>query len=93
MEGPGPDELTNENMGMIPRAVNQIYASAEKLKEKGWSFLIEGQYLEIYNETIRDLIGTFDPSKKYEIKHNQGKTSVTDLTRGMLKLLNNNSHI
>ena len=83
MEGPDPVDLTDENMGMIPRAVNQIYVSAEKLKEKGWSFLIEGQYLEIYNETIRDLICTHDPSKKYEIKHSQGKTSVTDLTKGI----------
>jgi kinesin family protein C1 len=84
MEGPGPENSSNENMGMIPRAVNQIYTSAEKLKEKGWTFEIEGQYLEIYNETIRDLIGSFDPSKKYEIKHNQGKTIVTDLTKGIL---------
>ena len=83
MEGPGPENLTQENMGMIPRAVKQIYDSAEKLKEKGWTFEIEGQYLEIYNETIRDLIGSFDSSKKYEIKHNQGKTCVTDVTKGI----------
>lgn len=83
MEGPGPHELTDANMGMIPRAVNQIYTCAEKLKEKGWTFEIEGQYLEIYNETIRDLIGTFDQSKKYEIKHSQGKTFVNDVTRGI----------
>ena len=83
MEGPTPDDLNDENMGMIPRAVNQIYNSAEKLKEKGWSFVIEGQYLEIYNESIRDLIGLYDSSKKYEIKHSQGRTIVTDLTKGM----------
>jgi len=38
--------------------------------------------LEIYNETIRDLLGDGDLSKKHEIKHNlhTGKTTVTDTT-------------
>jgi kinesin family protein C1 len=88
MEGPGINHMDEDNMGMIPRAVEQIYATAEKLKGKGWEFSIEGQYLEIYNETIRDLIGTPDATKKYEIKHSgaqmQGKTYVTDITTGIL---------
>jgi len=38
--------------------------------------------LEIYNETVRDLLGNGDLSKKHEIKHNlhTGKTIVTDTT-------------
>ena len=86
MEGPGVLCMNEDTKGMIPRAVEQIYQSADKLKEKGWAFDIEGQYLEIYNETIRDLIGAFDPSKKHEIKHTgyQGKTIVTDITTGSL---------
>jgi kinesin family protein C1 len=84
MEGPEIESMTEETMGMIPRAVNQIYASAERLKPKGWEFQIEGQYLEIYNETLRDLIGTYDPNKKHEIKHTGygGKTTVMDITTG-----------
>ncbi len=86
MEGPTINHINDETMGMIPRAVEQIYKSAEKLKEKGWKFEIEGQFLEIYNETIRDLIGVFDPNKKHDIKHtgHQGKTYVTDATVGNL---------
>ncbi len=34
MEGPGnPDE---ETMGMIPRAVHQVFHTAQDLKDKGW---------------------------------------------------------
>jgi kinesin family protein C1 len=84
MEGPEIESMTEETMGMIPRAVNQIYAAAERLKDKGWEYQIEGQYLEIYNETLRDLMGTFDLNKKHEIKHTGygGKTMVTDITTG-----------
>lgn len=64
-------------MGMIPRTVNQIFSSALQLEEKGWNFEIEGQYLEIYNEQIRDLLG---PEKKHEIRHLSGKTMVLDMT-------------
>jgi len=71
-----------EKIGMIPRAVEQIFIAAKELKEKGWKYEMEGQYLEIYNETIRDLLGDGDLSKKHEIKHNlhTGKTTVTDTT-------------
>jgi kinesin family protein C1 len=81
--------MTAETMGMIPRAVNQIYAAAERLKPKGWEFQIEGQYLEIYNETLRDLIGSYDPNKKHEIKHTGygRKTMVTNITTGMCIIL------
>jgi kinesin family protein C1 len=43
------------------------------------------QYLEIYNETIRDLLGNAADDKKYEIKHDalKGKTTVTDATIGI----------
>ncbi|KAJ1965838.1 kinesin-like nuclear fusion protein [Dimargaris xerosporica] len=79
MEGPtNPDEAT---AGMIPRAVHQIFQTAEQLQSKGWSYTMEGQFLEIYNETIHDLLTTTTGAKKHEIKHQpHGKTMVTDLT-------------
>ncbi|KAJ1977068.1 kinesin-like nuclear fusion protein [Dimargaris verticillata] len=80
MEGPtNPDEVT---AGMIPRAVHQIFQTAEQLQSKGWSYTMEGQFLEIYNEAIHDLLTTTtNGSKKHEIKHQpHGKTVVTDLT-------------
>ncbi|KAH9975749.1 P-loop containing nucleoside triphosphate hydrolase protein [Lactifluus volemus] len=71
---------TTEAMGMIPRAVEQVFQVAEELKSKGWEYSLEGQFLEIYNETINDLLGKgeFD-KKKHEIKHEKGSTRVTDV--------------
>ncbi|KAI9464465.1 P-loop containing nucleoside triphosphate hydrolase protein [Lactarius psammicola] len=71
---------TNETVGMIPRAVEQVFQVTEELKSKGWEYTLEGQFLEIYNETINDLLGKgeFD-KKKHEIKHEKGSTRVTDV--------------
>ncbi|PCH36271.1 kinesin-domain-containing protein [Wolfiporia cocos MD-104 SS10] len=78
MEG-GPTEVA---AGMIPRAVGQVFRVAEQLRSKGWEYKMEGQFLEIYNETINDLLGKgeFD-KKKHEIKHDSktGRTTVTDV--------------
>ncbi|KAG6859866.1 hypothetical protein C0995_002698 [Termitomyces sp. Mi166 len=79
MEG-GP---TEETAGMIPRAVEQVFRAIEDMKSKGWTYTLEGQFLEIYNETINDLLGTHDfDKKKHEIKHDPkaNTTRVTDIT-------------
>ncbi|KAF8705222.1 TRAFAC class myosin-kinesin ATPase superfamily Kinesin family, partial [Rhizoctonia solani] len=72
---------TEETRGMIPRAVQQMFRVTEDLKPRGWEYKMEGQFLEIYNETINDLLGTGEiDKKKHEIKHEKGgKTTVTDV--------------
>ncbi|KAJ3295469.1 kinesin-like nuclear fusion protein [Borealophlyctis nickersoniae] len=101
MEGPDNFDEHPDEMGMIPRTVQQIFATAESLKEKGWTYTMEGQFLEIYNETIRDLLGSGTDDKKHDIKHNAttGKTTVTDAVTVMVsspsevaKLLKKASH-
>ena len=66
--------------GMIPLAVQQIFSYSEKLSvERGWRFLFEAGYVEIYNETLRDLID--DTNRPLDIKHSaNGKTTVSGLT-------------
>lgn len=74
-----------ESAGMIPRAVQQIYDVTQKLAEQNWTYTMEGQFLEIYNETVHDLLGdTADYGKiKHEIRHEKnGRTTVTDMTTG-----------
>ncbi|KKY23318.1 putative kinesin motor domain protein [Diplodia seriata] len=70
--------------GMIPRAVKQIYETAQGLEEKGWKYRMEGQFVEVYNENLNDLLGKTEEldKKKLEIRHDPAKkqTTITDVT-------------
>lgn len=70
--------------GMIPRAVHQIYDTAQALADKGWSYSMQGSFVEVYNENLNDLLGRPDEfdGKKHEIRHDvaRAKTVITDLT-------------
>ncbi|KAL6999396.1 Kinesin-like protein KIN-14N [Sarracenia purpurea var. burkii] len=88
MGRPGsPDEK-----GLIPRSLEQIFQTRQSLKPQGWKYEMQVSMLEIYNETIRDLLSTNRPcsdvsrtesgvaGKQYTIKHDpNGNTHVTDL--------------
>jgi kinesin family protein C1 len=77
----GPDDPTPETQGVIPRSVQQIFMTAKKLEEQGWQFEMEASFLEIYNETIRDLLCPHGTEKEHEIIHDKkGNTTVTNLT-------------
>ncbi|KAI8994557.1 P-loop containing nucleoside triphosphate hydrolase protein [Pilobolus umbonatus] len=83
----GPDNPTETTVGMIPRAVQQIYDIAQELKSVGWEYSMEGQFMEIYNETIHDLLG--DASAYGKIKHDihhdkHGNTTITDMNTVVL---------
>lgn len=70
--------------GMIPRAVHQIYDTARSLEEKGWRYKMEGNFIEVYNENLNDLLGKAEEldRKKHEIRHDmqRSKTMITDIT-------------
>ncbi|CAI0437083.1 unnamed protein product [Linum tenue] len=85
MGKPGQPELK----GLIPRTLEQIFQTRESLKLQGWKYEMQVSMLEIYNETIRDLLSTNRDSfregtpngKQYAIKHDlNGNTTVSDLT-------------
>ncbi|KAI3753865.1 hypothetical protein L2E82_25929 [Cichorium intybus] len=77
-----------DDKGLIPRSLEQIFEAREKLKEQGWKYEMQVSMLEIYNETIRDLLSSNKYSstdsgnkQQYAIKHDSnGNTSVADLT-------------
>lgn len=80
MEGGSVDDP--ESQGMIPRSVIQIFETIKELETKGWKYNMEASFLEIYNETIRDLLGN-DKDVKHEIKltgTSSNDVSVTNLT-------------
>ncbi|OIW10490.1 hypothetical protein TanjilG_00428 [Lupinus angustifolius] len=80
--------------GLIPRSLEQIFQTSQSLKVQGWKFKMQASILEIYNETIRDLLYSnrssgMDqartdngvPGKQFTIKHDaNGNTLVSDLT-------------
>ncbi|KAK3882359.1 hypothetical protein Pcinc_013266 [Petrolisthes cinctipes] len=74
MEGVHCDE---EKEGVIPRTVKFIFTSIEDLGNKGWVYKAEASFLEIYNETIRDLLVTQKEAKNlnYDIKLVDNKKS------------------
>jgi kinesin family protein C1 len=75
-------EGRRENPGVIPRAVEQVFEHAAFLRERGWNFSFEVSILEIYNESIRDLLSASEKdnsTSNYDIRHSGNKTIVTDL--------------
>lgn len=81
--GSGKTHTMSSADGMIPRATHQIYETATNLQEKGWTYTMEGSFVEVYNEEIHDLLGNSKDAdkKKHEIKHDEQKkqTVVTGL--------------
>ncbi|KAF2426575.1 carboxy-terminal kinesin 2 [Tothia fuscella] len=71
--------------GMIPLAVRQIYETAKGLEEKGWTYRMEGTFVEIYNEELMDLLGKSEDigKKKHEIRHDteNKKISITGVQK------------
>ena len=55
---------------MIPRAVEQIFAYCTALESKGWRYTLDAMYLEIFNESINDLLADSSSAQTaHEIKH------------------------
>ncbi|XP_078433726.1 kinesin-like protein KIN-14H [Wolffia australiana] len=79
-----------EQEGLIPRSLEQIFEAGQSLSSQGWKYKTQASMLEIYNESIRDLLATgrsngcdggSSSGKQYQIKHDQnGNTVVSDLT-------------
>ncbi|XP_022599774.1 kinesin-like protein KIFC1 [Seriola dumerili] len=79
MEG----EEFDDSRGVIPRAVQQIFKAAEKLGAQGWEFTFTASFVEIYNETLRDLLYTGKANKRpeHEIrKSTNNEVTITNLT-------------
>lgn len=43
---------SEEEVGMIPRAIDMIFTVSSQLRDRGWKYQMEGQFLEVYNEVV-----------------------------------------
>ncbi|CAL1537426.1 unnamed protein product, partial [Lymnaea stagnalis] len=72
MEGSLNEE---SKLGMIPRTVQLIFKSCADLEIRGWQYTIHASMVEIYNESIRDLLAK--GNEKLDIKlQGKGETDV-----------------
>lgn len=81
--GSGKTYTMSAEDGMIPRALRQIYSTSKELEDRGWTYQMEGSFVEVYNEDIRDLLGDDEKSnKKHEVHHDMAnhETTITNIT-------------
>lgn len=87
--GSGKTYTMSSADGMIPRATKMIYETVGKLKDKSWTYTMEGTFIEVYNEELHDLLTPpkeQDPKRKPDIKHDEIRktTTVTNCKTVML---------
>ena len=75
--------MSHPQDGMIPLSMDKIFDTIDSLRQTGWTYTVQAQFLEIYNETIIDLLGNnASVPTKHEIKHDDvnNTTLVTNVT-------------
>ena len=70
-----PSDSSN-GMGIIPRAVSNIFARCRELKEErgtAWNFNIKGSFIEVYNEDLLDLLSVDESGTKASVQIREDK--------------------
>ena len=78
--GSGKTYTMSSSDGMIPRATKMIYDTVNKLKEKSWTYTMEGNFVEVYNEELHDLLTSAkeaEGKRKPEIRHDETRKTTT----------------
>lgn len=66
--------------GVVPRAMDLVFRIMDESITKGWQYKTELSILEVYNETIRDLLGSTTERTTSRLPSTQDATSVGHLT-------------
>ena len=72
----------DEERGIIPRAIQQVGKYMREISDMGWEYRMEVSFVEIYNETVKDLLrDDEDDDSKHDIKlDSEGRPYVSDVT-------------
>ncbi|XP_039273332.2 carboxy-terminal kinesin 2-like [Styela clava] len=64
----GPDDYSEENCGIIPRAMKQIFIKCQNQKKLGWEYDLKVEHVEIYCEILQDLLRSGNNAEKLDIR-------------------------
>ena len=73
---------SGQHAGLIPRSITKILAESRRMNAEGWSYSLEASFLEIYNESIKDLLlpgGAPKPKKGFSAS-GSGTASASSLS-------------
>lgn len=69
----------SQDMGIVGRSISHIFAGIRDLRSSGWEFKATLELIEIYNETLRDLLAPVGCTDKVELRlDSEGKVVVTN---------------
>merc|ERR1719210_1978404 len=74
---------SGDREGLIPRSLRTIFRSAERMRDKGWEWSLRASFMEVYNETFRDLLpnDAVSSATPHTIKHDDAWGAiVTNMT-------------
>lgn len=67
------------DMGIVGRAISHIFATMGDLRACGWNFTASLELVEIYNETLRDLLAPAESTDKIDLRlDSEGKVVVVN---------------
>ncbi|KAG0450355.1 hypothetical protein HPP92_026937 [Vanilla planifolia] len=75
-----------EQKGLIPRSLEQIFETSQSLQCQGWTYKIQASMLEIYTETIRDLLSPNRSTSTYLSLLNKQYTIMLDSAGQLARL-------
>lgn len=75
----GGEGEQRELEGVIPRACSQVFDSVASLAELGWSFSLKGSFVEIYRDSLYDLLSGEKALQKLDVRYGIDVSSLTDV--------------
>mmetsp|Transcript_130331 Transcript_130331/g.225287 ORF Transcript_130331/g.225287 Transcript_130331/m.225287 type:complete len:763 (-) Transcript_130331:146-2434(-) len=74
---------TPTGWGVIPRSLSQILGAVQEQRSQGWRWTLQASFMEVYNESIRDLLddgSTGNPQRHKIINNKEYGKLVTNMT-------------